>query len=68
MSLFFQIKVLWYCPELMVHVHNDELSHFHSTYHRHDEKGPKLRTKPREENVLYNQGRSNHPSNIILIR
>ena len=52
----------------MVHVHNDELSHFHSTYHRHDEKGPKLRTKPREENVLYNQGRSNHPSNIILIR
>ena len=46
MSLYFQIKVLWYCPEIMVLVDNDELSDIHSTYHRHDKKGPKVRTKP----------------------
>ena len=27
-------------------VFNDELSDFHSTYRRHDEKDPNLRTKP----------------------
>ena len=36
-------------------VYNDELSDFHSTYRRHDEKGPKLRTKPWEETIVYNQ-------------
>ena len=46
MFLYSQIKVLWHCLEIMVPVHNDELSDLHSIYHRHDEKGPKLRTKP----------------------